>query len=193
MIGTGDVTAMTAITRSLRTGFAATAPQPWDGTTAAAELAVQTGHLAQCIARQHGLDLRDFDDPARPIGDIGDELADVALAAFSITILSGDEKPLLPAGTCDSRGQASADVAQLLVLIIAAGRLAESAMVAGGYRHRPGGAMPAVPEAAGTVLAASDGLARLADLDLTAEFRKMAQDAGRFLASRGTTAGGDLP
>ena len=57
MTGPATLARMLDHTRRLRAGFAATAPEPWDGTTAAAELAVQLGHLAQCIGRRHGVDL----------------------------------------------------------------------------------------------------------------------------------------
>jgi hypothetical protein len=192
MTGEASLARMLGQARVLRSGFAATAAQPWDGTTAAAELAVQLGHLAQCLGRRHGLDLSMFEDPARPITDTGDELADVALAVLSIAVLSGGEPTVLPAAARSPHGTASAmaeDVALLLALVVAAGRLAESAMVAGGYRHRPPGDMPAVPEAAGTALAVAGQLAGVAGADLPAAFDAMAADAARFLAARSAGAG----
>ena len=194
MTGEAALARMLAQARTLRSGFASTAPEPWDGTTAAAELTVQLGHLAQCIGRRHGLDLSRFEDPARPITDTGDELADVALAIFSIAILSGDEPPAPPESPDDPRQVSettAGDAALLLALVIAAGRLAESAMVAGGYRHRPSGDMPAVAEAAGTALAAAGQLAAATGVDLPAVFDAMSADATSFLASRSVRAGGD--
>ena len=123
--------------RTLRAGFAVTAPEPWDGTTAAAELAVQLGHLAQCSGRRHGLDLSQFEDPARPITDTSDELADVILAVLSIAVLSGGEPsapPEAPGGPRRVPGALDGEAALLLVLVIAAGRLAESAMAGAGTR-----------------------------------------------------------
>jgi len=179
--------------RTLRAGFAATAPEPWDATTAAAELAVQLGHLAQCVGRRHGLDLSEFEDPARPITDISDELADVALAILSIAVLCGGEPPAPPeaaGGPGRAPGAMPREAALLLVLVIAAGRLAESAMVAGGYRHRPSGNMPAVAEAAGTALAAAGQLATATGVDLPTAFDAMSADAADFLAARSARAGG---
>jgi hypothetical protein len=179
--------------RTLRAGFAATAPKPWDATTAAAELAVQLGHLAQCIGRRHGLDLSQFEDPARPITDTGDELADVALAILSTAILSGGEPsapPEAPGGPRRVPGALAGDAALLLVLVIAAGQLAEAAMVDGGYRHRPSGDMPAVAEASGTALAIAGQLAAATGVDLPAAFDAMTADAVGFLAARSARAGG---
>ncbi len=191
---TGEALArMLSHARALRAGFAATAPEPWDGTTAAAELAVQLGHLAQCVGRRHGLDLSQFEDPARPITDVGDELADVALAVLSIAVLSGGEPSApaeAPGGPRRTPGAMARDTVLLIVLVIAAGRLAESAMVAGGYRHRPSGDMPAVAEAAGTTLAAVGQLAVATGVDLSAAFDAMTADAAGFLAARSARAGG---
>jgi hypothetical protein len=179
--------------RMLRHGFAATVPEPWDGVTAAAELAVQLGHLAQCIGRRRGIDVSGFEDPARPITDTGDELADVALAILSIAILSGEEPPApsepTVRGTTRMAGSPQGDIALLLILIIAAGQLAESAMVSGGYRHRSAGNMPTVAEAARTALASAGQLAAAAGVNLPAAFDAMAADAAGFLAARAT--GGD--
>jgi hypothetical protein len=186
MSGEAALARMLGQARTLRAGFAVTAPQPWDAVTAAAELAVQLGHLAQCIARRNGLDVSGFEDPARPITDAGDELADVALA-----ILAGSEPSAQPAASCEPYQAESGmpgDTALLLVLVIAAGRLAESAMVACGYRHRPAGDMPPVADAAGTALAAAGELAAAIGVDLPAAFDAMTADATRFLTAR--TAGG---
>jgi hypothetical protein len=191
---TGEALArMLSQARTLRAGFAATALEPWDATTAAAELAVQLGHLAQCISRRHGLDLSEFEDPARPITDISDELADVALAILSTAVLSGGEPPA-PPEAADGPGRAPGaipgETALLLILVIAAGHLAESAMVAGGYRHRPSGNMPAVAEASGTALAAAGQLAAATGVDLPAAFDAMSADAAGFLAARNARAAG---
>src|SRR5262249_42319957 len=122
MIDTIGLARMLEHTRRLRAGFATTAPRPWDRTTAGAELAVQLGHLAQCIAQRHGIDLLVFQDPARPITRIGDELSDVALAALSITTLTGYQPPVLPkdAPLPCGNGSVAEDIAQLLVLVVAA-------------------------------------------------------------------------
>jgi hypothetical protein len=191
MSGEAALARMLGQARTLRAGFAVTAPQPWDAVTAAAELAVQLGHLAQCIARRNGLDVSGFEDPARPITDAGDELADVALAILSTAILAGSEPSAQPAASCEPYQAESGmpgDTALLLVLVIAAGRLAESAMVACGYRHRPAGDMPPVADAAGTALAAAGELAAAIGVDLPAAFDAMTADATRFLTAR--TAGG---
>lgn len=189
MISDDDLQDMTARARALRDGFAGTAPRPWDAVTAAAELAVQLGHLAHCAARRHGLALAGLEDPARPITSDGDEIADVALAALSITILSGQQPGLATAPTARAAdgggpGALPGDVAQLLILAVAAGQLAEAAMTATGHRHQPAGNPPGIPAAAGTVLAEADRLARLHGTSLPAEFTAMAADATRFLASR---------
>jgi len=173
--------------RALRAGFASTAPQPWDAVTAAAELAVQLGHLALCIGRRNGIGLSQLEDPARPITDTGDELADVALAILSIAILSGAEPPAPIAEPGQADGPAAA-TALLITLVVTAGQLAESAMVAAGYRHRPAGNMPAVAAAAGTALAAAARLAAAAGVDLPAAFDTMTAGAQDFLGARG--AGG---
>jgi hypothetical protein len=185
MIRAGELTRMLEHTRRLRAGFASTAPQPWDGATAGAELTVQIGHLACCLAVRHGVNAGAFLDPARPITDIGDELADVALAVLSISTLSGSGPPVLPAAdaAAGDSGPVAEDPAQLLILLIAAGQVAEAAMIAGGYRHRPAGEPPAIPEAAGTALAAIDRLAQLTGVNLVAQFEVMVADATGFLTS----------
>jgi hypothetical protein len=187
MTGEAALARMLVQARTLRSGFASTAPEPWDATTAAAELAVQLGHLAQCIGRQGGLNLSRFEDPARPITDTGDELADVALAILSIVILSGDEPPAPPASPREPHpagGEMAVDTRLLLILVIAAGQLAEAAMVDCGYRHAPSGDMPAVTDAAGTALAAVGALAAATGVDLLVAFEAMAADATGFLTAR---------
>ena len=141
MIDTVVLARMVEQTRRLRTGFAETAPKPWDATIAGAELAVQLGHLALCVARQHYIDIAAFEDQARPITGIGDELADVALAALSVTTLTGDQPSLVDGAPFRRAGGVAEDVGALLVLFVAAGQLAESAMIANGYRHQPTGAI----------------------------------------------------
>src|SRR6266851_213226 len=71
-----DLTGLLTDVRRLRRGFAGTAPQQWTATTAAAELTVQLGHLALCLLHRRRADTTDFDDPQRPITNVGDELAD---------------------------------------------------------------------------------------------------------------------
>lgn len=178
--------------RTLREGFASTAPQPWDAVTAAAELTVQLGHLAQCIGRQDGINQGQLEDPARPITDTGDELADVTLAILSIAILAGDEpEAMLATAVQDSAapGGPDARTALLITLVIVAGQLAESAMVAAGYRHRPAGSLPAVSAASGAALAAATRLAAAADVDLPGTFDAMTADAQRFIAARAAVGG----
>jgi hypothetical protein len=175
--------------RALREGFASTAPQPWDAVTAAAELAVQLGHLAQCIGRQAGISPGHLEDPARPITDTGDELADVALAILSIAILSGDEPAAALAAAVQDSEAPDARTTLLITLVIVAGQLAESAMVTAGYRHRPAGSMPSVAAASGAALAAAARLAAAAGVDLPVAFDAMTADAQRFLAARAAAGG----
>lgn len=164
--------------RRLRQGFARTAPQPWTATTAAAELTVQLGHLALCLLRRRGADTNDIDDSRRPIINIGDELADVLLAALSVTTLAGAQ----PAGVACSRpAPGDGDVEAFLRLLISAGQLAEAAMVGEGFRHQPAGTPPSVPAAGARAVAACDVLANHLGLDLLAEFRAMVTDAKAFL------------
>ncbi|GIH71017.1 hypothetical protein [Sphaerimonospora thailandensis] len=178
MIGDGELAEMLEQARQLREGFASTAPRPWDAATAGAELAVQLGHLALCVARCHGIDVADYCDPARPISDIGDELADVTLAALSISILDG-----APPTASQDGGSPGSEIEALLLLLICAGRAAEAGLVSAGYRHQPTGTPPPVPEACAATLRAADHFARLFDLDLPEEFRAMYDDASRFLCS----------
>ena len=164
--------------RELRAGFADTAPAAWDPASAAAEFTVQAGHLALCLAHLSGSDTTCFDDPERPIHDVGDELADVVLAALSIAILSNAEPCLEPVPV-----EADDAAGALLVLLAAAGQLAEAAMIASGYRHTPTGHPPGVSSACGQTLAAADQLAVLLGVDLAGAFAAMHTDARRFLAS----------
>ncbi|MCY7341853.1 MAG: hypothetical protein LH603_08385 [Pseudonocardia sp.] len=175
---------MLAATRRLRTGFATTADRTWDATTAATELVVQLGHLAQCV-RRADLGEQVPVDEHRPITDLGDELADVLLAALSIWTLSAlpAEDPDLhralraaPAPTQSTRPAA------LLRLVADAGSLAEIAMVRTGHRHRPGGAVPPLPDAVAALIRGCLALAILGDHDLAGEFGRMVCDADRFLA-----------
>ncbi|MGH3571619.1 MAG: hypothetical protein ACRDUW_07300 [Pseudonocardiaceae bacterium] len=74
-----------AETRLLRRRFVHTAPRPWDAVTASAELSVHLGHLARCLLRYHDSPTNEWDDPARPLSDIGDELADVLRGILGIS------------------------------------------------------------------------------------------------------------
>lgn len=171
-----DLSGLLGEVRRLRQGFARTASQPWTATTAAAELTVQLGHLALCLLRRRGADTTDLEDPQRPIANIGDELADVLLAALSVTILAGVE----PTGVPGSR-PAHGDVEVFLRLLVAAGQLAEAAMVSEGFRHQPTGTPLSIPAASAGTAAACDTLAEHLDLDLLGEFRVMVSDAETFL------------
>ncbi|ASO18077.1 hypothetical protein FHR81_002474 [Actinoalloteichus hoggarensis] len=176
-----DLICVLADVRRLRAGFASTVRQPWTATTAAAEMAVQLGHLALCLLRQRGTDTTDLDDPHRPITNIGDELADVLLAVLSVPMLADLEPADLPA----TRPAGSADeVGQLLSLLIAVGQLAEAAMIQDGYRHLPTGTPPSIQTASAAAATAASTLADSQKLDLVAEFRAMAVDAESFLRSR---------
>ncbi|MBH1939218.1 hypothetical protein I5Q34_34020 [Streptomyces sp. AV19] len=165
-----------ATVRRLREGFAVTADRAWDAVIAAAELQVQTGHLAVCALRQAGHLVAGLADSGRPLR-LGDELADVVLAAVSVTVLVGTVPELTAAP-----GAAPSSVPEAALRITAcAGALTEAGMVAAGYRHRPAGALPSVARAAGAVLAACEDLAALVRLDLMTEFRAMDADATAFL------------
>lgn len=166
--------------RRLRQRFAATAPQEWDPVTAAAELSIQIGHLALCLLRRHGADVSACEDPQRPITEVGDELADIVLAALSINVLAHSE-PATPTGPPP---QAANDVEAFLRLLVASGSLSEAAMVHHHYRHRPEGTPPSLPEASASVIAACDALANQLGLNLIDEFREMVADADRFLNQR---------
>ncbi|MFF4777596.1 hypothetical protein ACFY05_32535 [Microtetraspora fusca] len=178
MIGDGELAEMLEQTRQLREGFGPTAPRPWDAATAGAELAVQLGHLALCVARRQGIDVSDYCDPGRPIGDIGDELADVTLQTLSISVLA-DAPPTTP----QDGGSPGSEIEALLLLLVCAGRAAEAGLVSAGYRHQPTGTPPPVPEACAATLRAADQLAQMLGLDLPTEFRAMHADATAFLCS----------
>src|SRR5262249_52954063 len=151
-----DLASVLADVRRLRAGFAGTAPQPWTATTAAAELAVQLGHLALCLLRRWGADATDLDDPQRPITNVGDELADVLLAALSVPAVAGAE----PASLLEARpARCDGEVEGLLRLLISVGRLAETAMMHDGFRHRPTGSVPSIPAASASAVASCDSLA----------------------------------
>jgi hypothetical protein len=166
--------------RRLRHRFAATAPQQWDPTTAAAELSVQVGHLALCLLRNQGADVTSWEDPQRPISDIGDELADIVLASLSINVLAHVD----PAEASGQLHRAANDVEALLRLLVATGTLSEAAMVEHRYRHRPEGSPPSLSAAAASVIAACDVLADQLGLDLIGEFRSMVANAHSFLDGR---------
>lgn len=173
-----EMTSLLIDVRRLRQGFARTAPQQWTATTAAAELIVQLGHLALCLLRRRGADTTDIDDSQRPIFNIGDELADVVLAALSVSTLIGVE----PNGVACSRpAPGDGDVEAFPRLLISAGRLAEAAMVSEGFRHQPAGTPPSVSVASAKTVAACDALADHLDLHLLSEFRAMVTDAEAFL------------
>lgn len=164
--------------RRLRQRFATTA-QPWDAATAAAELSVQVGHLALCVLRRNGVEISALEDPHRPITNIGDELADIVLAALSISVLANSE-PV----EAIRQSQAANEVEAFLRLLVAAGTLSEAALVEHRYRHQPEGRPPLLPEAAATVIATCDVLADQLGLDLVGEFRSMVADADSFLDQR---------
>ncbi|SRR5216683_184525 len=179
-----DLTGLLTDVRRLRRGFAGTAPQQWTATTAAAELTVQLGHLALCLLHRRRADTTDFDDPQRPITNVGDELADVLLAALSVTTLADME----PAGVFESRpASGNGEVEAFLRLLVSAGQLAEVAMVRDRFRHQPAGTPPSIPAAGARAVAACGVLADHLDLDLLAEFRAMVTDAETFLDSRNAT------
>lgn len=93
-------------TRRLRRRFASTAPRSWDPATAGSELTIQIGHLALCLLRRGGTDVSDLEDPARPITNIGDELADVVLSGLSVTVLA-EEEPASVAPVITAAGEES--------------------------------------------------------------------------------------
>ncbi len=187
-----DLDDLIASTRRLRTRFAVTAPRPWDATTAGAELTVQLGHLALCLLRRAGADVGDLSDPARPITDPGDELADVLLAGLSVAVLAGSalSEPAVAEGDGPARTSAvpvdpggSSDwaVIAFLRVMVAAGALSEAGMIAAGHRHLPSGTPPGVGTACAVLLRTCEELAALLGLDPLAEFQRMDADATRFL------------
>lgn len=161
--------------RQLRRRFAATAAHDWGPCTAADELQVQMGHLAVCLLRRDHKDVSDLQDPQRPINNLGDELADVVLAALSVVALAGTE----PAPVDHPPTQTETDA--LLHLLATTGALSEVAMVDQQYRHRPTGRVPSLPQATGAVVAACEVLAGKLGIDLLSEFRAMTIDAHTFL------------
>ena len=166
--------------RRLRRRFAPTA-EAWGPCTAAAELEVQIGHLALCVLRRRGADVTTLEDPDRPLNELGDELADVVLAALSVAVLAGTEPgPVRPAAASD-------EMEALLRLLVSAGALSEVALVEQRFRHRPPGTLPPLPEAAAAVIAACEALTDRLGVDLLAEFRSMVDDADAFLDTRGGT------
>ncbi|MEO3855777.1 hypothetical protein [Acrocarpospora sp. B8E8] len=180
MIGDEDLADMVDRTRRLRQGFAGTAPRAWDPATAGAELAVQLGHVALCVARHRGMDVSAYEDVARPIGDLGDELADVTLAALSISVLAD----VPPAHIELARTAASgSEIEALLLLLVCAGQAVEAGLVAAGYRHQPTGTPVLLPQASAATVTAAAQFAGLLGLDLPAEFRAMNADASDFLTS----------
>lgn len=185
---TTQLESMLADTRRLRTGFANTAERAWEAATAATELLVQLGHLAGCI-RRDTLGEPVAVDHERPITDIGDELADVLLATLSVWTLSADpaHDPALHQAVTVAHASPDSDPSSAaLRLVGAAGTLAEVAMVDGGFRHRPEGESPPLPDAVAATLAAIGALARALHLDLAAEFTRMVDDAENFLAGSRT-------
>lgn len=133
-----------------------------------------------CLLRRGGTDVSGLEDPARPITSIGDELADVVLSGLSVTVLAEEE----PASVAPVTTAAGDETGALLRLLVTAGWLAESGLVAAGYRHRPTGAPPAVADAGSALMAACEALAGVLEVDVAAEFRAMAADADEFLDSR---------
>lgn len=167
--------------RRLRGRFADTAPRAWEPVTAAAEVAVQLGHLALCLLRRAEDDIGDLADPRRPITSAGDELADVLLAALSIATLAGtDPDPLTAPRQAGQLGETS----EFLRLVAVAGQLAEAAMIDGGFRHEPAGDPPSIQAQSAMVAASCDRLATRFGLDLRSEFQDMVADADAFLDSR---------
>lgn len=188
MIDDETLAQMLTSTRKLRRRFAAAALKPWDPVVASSELAVQLGHLALCLARRRGVDVSAVDDPDRPITDVGDELADVTLAALSVTVLAGTQpeppttlEPTETAPATPSGNGRDEEITALLVLLTVAGQLIEAAMVAHDYRHRPAGGPPPVAPASTATLTAVDQLADVLGLDLAEQFEAMTVDAYRFL------------
>ncbi len=133
---------MVQITMRLRLGFARTAPRSWEATTAACELLVQCGHLAQCLGTSAHVPLGRVPDPSRHVSDLGDELSDIALSALSVTVLADGEPTdddIATAERCLPPLNESHELAPMIPVLAASGQLAEAAMVATGFRHRPVG------------------------------------------------------
>lgn len=176
MIGEQALAGLVERTRELRQGFAPTAPRAWDPATAGAELAVQLGHVALCVARRRGMDVSAFTDAARSISDLGDELADVALAALSIGVLAD-----LPPTRTEPAQAAGSETDALLLLLMCAGQAAEAGLVTAGYRHQPTGVPVGLPKASAATVTAAAQFAALLGLDLQAEFAAMHASADAFL------------
>src|SRR5262249_26879447 len=143
----------------------------------------QLGHLALCLLRRWGADTTDLDDPQRPISNVGDELADVLLAALSVPAVAGAEPAALPETRPARR---DGEVEGLLRLLTSVGGLPATAMMPDGFRHRPTGSVPSIPAASAGAVASCDSLANCLGLDLLTEFRAMVLDAEAFLRTRDT-------
>ena len=192
--GRPDHTArMLAQTHRLRARFAHTAPRPWHPVVAAAEVGLQLGHFAQCLLTRLGHPpVVDLD---RPIHDVGDELADVALATLSIATLTQlpaeslnkppDSPPppprVGPAGPPMSASDEQALTVDALRLVAACGQLCEATMIDQGYRHTPTGRPPRLTVSVRHVLDQCHHLAAELGVDLAGEFDAMVVDADRFL------------
>lgn len=167
--------------RLLRRRFAHTAPRPWDAVTASAELSVQLGHLALCLLRHREVSTVEWDDPARPLSEIGDELADVLLGVLGICALTDtDPVPDADSPACDGDPRDA-----YLRLVVACGRLSEAALLELGYRHQPQGRPPSIARDAGVAVRSCETLADRLGLDLLAEFEAMTADAHAFLDRQG--------
>lgn len=177
MLSEPTVHAMLIETSRLRERFAATAPRPWNPTTATTELLVQVGHLGLCLLRERGSDVSLLCDPERQINNLGDELADVVLATLSVCTLA----EVTPFPSCARPSRSTTHVDDFTELLVAAGALSEAVLVATGFRHHPTGTPPTPAEAAAWVLDRCDALANRARLDLHAEFTAMVADAHSFL------------
>lgn len=172
-----------ATTADLRQRFAVTAPRSWTALTAGGELAVQIGHLAQCLLRTLDASAADMvAESGRPIQQIGDELADVLLQVFSILVLRGDQPPMLEILPQRADTQPSWLIS-FLTLIAASGQLIEELLVSEGFRHtreNQGGA-PYISARCATIIANSAQLASDHQVDLMQDFREMAVDAAQFV------------
>lgn len=173
-----DVSAeLLAEVRLLRSRFAHTAPRAWDAVTASAELSVQLGHLALCLLRHGDRSTREWDDSARPLSEIGDELADVLLGVLSVCALTNTA----PASDADSPAGDGDPGDTYLRLVVACGRVNEAALIELGCRHRPEGRPPSIARDAAVALRYCQTLADDLDLDLVTEFTLMTVDAHAFL------------
>lgn len=143
---------------------------------------MQLGHLALNLLRHRGCSTVEWDDPARPLSEIGDELADVLLGVLgTCTLTDTDPVPEADQPTDDSDpGDA------YLRLVVACGRLSEAALVELGYRHQLKGRPPSIARDAGVALRSCVTLADRLGLDLLTEFEAMTADAHAFLDRRGT-------